>query len=89
VTRFRDGLRESVANFSESVDGTKAQDVMNLVLMTQYFDTLKEVGLSGKSNTILIPHSPGGMGDLSEQMRNAIITGNEVSFPSNSGDTSA
>ncbi|HTE21741.1 MAG TPA: SPFH domain-containing protein [Candidatus Limnocylindria bacterium] len=75
-----DGLKESVANFSSSVDGTKAQDVMNLVLMTQYFDTLKEIGLSGKSNTILIPHSPGGMGDISEQMRNAIITANEVSF---------
>jgi regulator of protease activity HflC (stomatin/prohibitin superfamily) len=75
-----DGLKESVANFSSSVDGTKAQDVMNLVLMTQYFDTLKEIGLSSKSNTILIPHSPGGMGDISEQMRNAIITANEVSF---------
>lgn len=75
-----DGLKESVANFSSSVDGAKAQDVMNLVLMTQYFDTLKDIGLSGKSNTILIPHSPGGMGDISEQMRNAIITANEVSF---------
>jgi regulator of protease activity HflC (stomatin/prohibitin superfamily) len=83
-----DGLKESVENFSSSVDGTKAQDVMNLVLMTQYFDTLKDIGLSSKSNTILIPHSPGGMGDISEQMRNAIITANEVSF--NSGeDTSS
>jgi regulator of protease activity HflC (stomatin/prohibitin superfamily) len=81
-----DGLKESVENFSASVDGTKAQDVMNLVLMTQYFDTLKDIGLSGKSNTILIPHSPGGMGDISEQMRNAIITANEVSFGS-SGET--
>lgn len=79
-----DGLKESVANFSSSIDGTKAQDVMNLVLMTQYFDTLKEVGLSGKSNTILIPHSPGGMGDISEQMRNAIITANEVNQKTNS-----
>lgn len=75
-----DGLKISVENFSSSIDGTKAQDVMNLVLMTQYFDTLKDIGLSGKSNTILIPHSPGGMGDISEQMRNAIITANEVSF---------
>lgn len=74
-----DGLKESVENFSSSINGTKAQDVMNLVLMTQYFDTLKEIGLSSKSNTILIPHSPGGMGDISEQMRNAIITANEVS----------
>lgn len=73
-----DGLKESVQNFNKSVNGTSAEDVMNLVLMTQYFDTLKEIGLSSKSNTILIPHSPGGMGDISEQMRNAIITANEV-----------
>jgi len=73
-----DGLKESVENFSSSINGTNAQDVMNLVLMTQYFDTLKEIGLSGKSNTILIPHSPGGMGDISDQMRDAIITANEV-----------
>lgn len=73
-----DGLRESVENFSSNVDGANAQDVMNLVLMTQYFDTIKDIGLSGKSNTILIPHSPGGMGDINEQMRNAIITANEA-----------
>lgn len=73
-----DGLRESVENFSNSVDGVKSQDVMNLVMMTQYFDTIKDLGNSGKSNTILIPHSPAGMGDLSEQMRNAMITAQEV-----------
>ncbi len=73
-----DGLKVSVENFSSSINGTNAQDVMNLVLMTQYFDTLKEIGMSGNSNTIMIPHSPGGMGDISEQMRNAIITANEV-----------
>lgn len=73
-----EGLKESVANFNSSISGTNAEDVMNLVLMTQYFDTLKEIGLSSRSNTILIPHSPGGMADISEQMRNAIITANEV-----------
>jgi regulator of protease activity HflC (stomatin/prohibitin superfamily) len=79
-----DGLKESVENFNKSISGTNAEDVMNLVLMTQYFDTLKDIGLSGKSNTILIPHSPGGMGDISEQMRNAIITANEVNHSSKS-----
>lgn len=73
-----DGLRESVQNFSNTVEGVKSADVMNLVMMTQYFDTIKDLGNSGKSNTILIPHSPSGMGDLSEQMRNAMITANEV-----------
>lgn len=73
-----EGLRESVESFSSAVDGVNSQDVMNLVMMTQYFDTLKELGLSGKNSTILIPHSPSGMGDISEQMRNAMITAEAV-----------
>jgi regulator of protease activity HflC (stomatin/prohibitin superfamily) len=72
------GLRESVGEFQRSVPGTSAADVMSLVLMTQYFDTLKEIGSGSKTNTILIPHSPSHMGELAEQMRNAIITGHKV-----------
>jgi len=45
----------------EAGPGTTAKDVMNLVLMTQYFDTLKEIGASSRSNAILIPHSPGSL----------------------------
>ncbi|MFQ3594104.1 MAG: SPFH domain-containing protein, partial [Gemmataceae bacterium] len=52
-----DGLRLSVEEFRHGVPGATAQDVMNLVLMTQFFDTLKEVGLSSQTNTIMIPHS--------------------------------
>lgn len=70
------GLKDSVEDFQEGVPGTSAQDVMNLVLMTQYFDTLKDVG--ERSNTILIPHSPGGMQDIEAQIRNAFITATEV-----------
>ena len=73
-----EGLRESVESFSSAVDGVNSQDVMNLVMMTQYVDTLKELGLSGKNSTILIPHSPSGMADISEQMRNAMITSDAV-----------
>ena len=73
-----DGLRESVDEFQRSVPGATAQDVMNLVLMTQYFDTLKEIGASSVSNTILIPHSPGHLSDLYTQMRDAMITADAV-----------
>lgn len=73
-----DGLRESVENFSSSVNGASAQDVMNLVMMTQYFDTIKDIGSNSKTNTILIPHSPSGMSDLSDQIRNSMITAQEV-----------
>ena len=73
------GLRDSVDAFQKSVPEASAGDVMNLVLMTQYFDTLKEIGSTGKTNTILIPHSPAYLTELHEQLRTAIITGQEVS----------
>ena len=70
--------------FQRSVPGTTAKDVMNLVLMTQYFDTLKEIGASSRSNTILIPHSPGSLTSLSDQIRNAMIEANQTVEASNS-----
>lgn len=73
-----DGLRESVGEFQKSVHGTSAQDVMQLVLMTQYFDTLKEIGATSHSNTVMIPHSPGSLSDLSSQIRDAMITAGQV-----------
>jgi regulator of protease activity HflC (stomatin/prohibitin superfamily) len=76
------GLRDSVDEFQRSVPGTTAKDVMNLVLMTQYFDTLKEIGASSRTNAILIPHSPGSLANLSEQIRNAMIEANQVVQPS-------
>jgi regulator of protease activity HflC (stomatin/prohibitin superfamily) len=72
------GLRDSVDEFRRSVPGTTAKDVMNLVLMTQYFDTLKEIGASSRSNAILIPHSPGSLASLSDQIRNAMIEANQT-----------
>ena len=73
-----DGLRESIAAFTDKVSTVNEHEVLNLVLMTQYFDTLKEVGISANSKVILIPHAPAGMTDISEQLRQAIITGNET-----------
>ncbi len=72
-----EGLRDSVETFKASVEGATARDVMMLVLMTQYFDTLKEIGAQAKSNTILVPHSPGAMPDFFGQIRDAIMVGAE------------
>ena len=36
-----DGLRESVLAFSHNVEGTSPKDVLDMVLVTQYFDTMK------------------------------------------------
>ncbi len=73
-----EGLRESVGEFQQSVKGASAQEVLNLILLTQYFDTLKELGQNGHTNTIMIPHSPGALTDLASQIREAVIAGNAV-----------
>lgn len=73
-----DGLRESVHEFQTAVAGATPQDVMALVLMTQYFDTLKELGANANTNTVLIPHSPGSLTDLQSQIRNAMITADRM-----------
>ncbi len=81
-----DGLRESVHDFQNAVHGATAQDVMNLVLMTQYFDTLKEVAAGSRTNTILMPHSPGAISDISNQIRTALMTAEIAVRPDGSAD---
>jgi len=73
-----DGLRESIAAFTDKVSTVNEHEVLNLVLMTQYFDTLKEIGISAGSKVILTPHAPGGMTDMIAQLRAAIIQGGEA-----------
>jgi regulator of protease activity HflC (stomatin/prohibitin superfamily) len=71
-------LKDSVEDFAKTVPGSTPQDVMQLVLMTQYFDTLKEIAANDHSNTVLIPHTPNTLTDLFSQIRTAIVTGAEL-----------
>ena len=73
-----DGLRESVEEFQEGVSGATTQDVLQLILLTQYFDMLKEVGAQSGTRTLFLPHSPGGLDSVVDQLREAMITGSEA-----------
>ncbi len=84
-----EGLRDSVAKFSESVEGATPKDAMAMVLLTQYFDTLKEVAGTNRSNTIMMPHTPNALTDLFSQFRNAIITGDLAAKGSDGAATPA
>ena len=70
-----EGLKESVEAFSAAVEGTTPKDVMMLVLVTQYLDTMKEIGTQDRSNTIFVSHSPAAVGDLFRQMLEAVMIG--------------
>jgi len=63
------GLRDSILHFSDVVQGIDPKDVMDLVLITQYFDTLKDLGHGRQGNTMFIPHSPASVGDIAKAIR--------------------
>ncbi|KAM7267153.1 hypothetical protein ACFE04_009319 [Oxalis oulophora] len=73
-----DGLRESVLGFSETVPGTTAKDVLDMVLITQYFDTMKEIGASSKSSAVFVPHGPGAVSDVAAQIRSGLLQADAV-----------
>jgi regulator of protease activity HflC (stomatin/prohibitin superfamily) len=80
-----EGLKESVTAFSAAVEGSTPKDVMLLVLVTQYLDTMKEIGTQDKSNTIFISHSPAAVGDLFRQMQDAVMIGQTAATVAKTG----
>jgi regulator of protease activity HflC (stomatin/prohibitin superfamily) len=70
-----DGLRDSVLSFTDHVHGATSREVMDLVLVTQYFDTLKDLGEHSRGSTIFIPHSPGSVTDVAAQIKHGLHSG--------------
>ncbi|MFC1846540.1 hypothetical protein ACFLYS_00565 [Chloroflexota bacterium] len=72
------GLKESVEDFQKAIEGVTAKDVMSLVILTQYYDMLTDVGRHSKTNTILIPHSPGAVGDFQQQVLTSLLAADKT-----------
>ena len=70
------GFKESIDEMRE-IEGIDSTAVLNLILITQYFDTLKDVA-SSESNTIMLPNNPSAYNDIASQIREAIISANLV-----------
>ena len=74
-----EGLQTSVEQFQKAVNGASAMEVMQLVLVTQYFDTLKSIGENDKTNTLFLPHSPATVREVSDQIMNAMLVAERAS----------
>eukprot|EP00553_Chaetoceros_curvisetus_P007228 CAMPEP_0204617692 /NCGR_PEP_ID=MMETSP0717-20131115/4589_1 /ASSEMBLY_ACC=CAM_ASM_000666 /TAXON_ID=230516 /ORGANISM="Chaetoceros curvisetus" /LENGTH=278 /DNA_ID=CAMNT_0051631291 /DNA_START=32 /DNA_END=868 /DNA_ORIENTATION=- len=64
-----DGLKSSIVDFTEGVKGTTSKDTLDLLLLTQYFDCIKDVGSDKRCKTTFIPASK-TMGD---NLRSSLI----------------
>ena len=85
------GLQDSIIEFSGEIAGTTPKDVMDLLLLTQYFDMLKDVGSSGSGGkTLFLPHAPSAVGDLQDSLKNGLMGSlNRVTVPRSARDTSS
>src|SRR5206468_7208006 len=68
-----EGLHESLEIIAQH--GLDPREAMALVALTQYTDMIRALGEGAKTNTILLPHSPSGVGDLMSQIRDGILVG--------------
>ena len=63
------GLQASVSEFSKEVDGAKPKDVMDILLLSQYFDTLSTIG----ANSIILEHDPATVANLQRQVGQSFL----------------
>jgi regulator of protease activity HflC (stomatin/prohibitin superfamily) len=74
-----EGFKASIGDLKEVTGSDVAtQDVMNMVMMVQYFDALRDIGTSGHNNAVLIPYGAGGSNEIFQQMTQAMITSEQI-----------
>ena len=67
------GLKQSVEEVRGAMEeGVTGRDVMNMLFMTQHYDTIARLGDTGV-NTIFVPYSPSSVGDLQTQIQSSLL----------------
>jgi regulator of protease activity HflC (stomatin/prohibitin superfamily) len=64
-----EGLQTSVAEFSDEVEGATPKDVMDILLLSQYFDTLSTIG----ANQLFLEHDPSTVATLRASVGNSFL----------------
>lgn len=72
------GMKQSVEEVRGAMeDEVTGQQVMNMLFMTQHYDTISRLADQGV-NTIFVPYSPGTVGDLQTQIQSSIIAADTI-----------
>jgi regulator of protease activity HflC (stomatin/prohibitin superfamily) len=66
-----DGLKRSIDDM-KGIDGLNTHEVMNLIVMSQYFDTVKAIGMSENSKVMFMDPAPEGANNMLQQLTAAL-----------------
>ena len=50
-----DGLKETITEFGDKVKDTTTKEIMDMIVLNQYFDTLQEIGHNPVTKTVFLP----------------------------------
>jgi len=71
------GLKESVEACSQA--GISPEEASKMVLLTQHYDTVTSMGAHGNASVIMLPYTPDGMTQVSDQILQALMAKEHVS----------
>lgn len=70
------GFADSVEDFSNTLKDVSPIEIMQFVLLTQHYDTIKDIG--EKNSAIIVPYNPGTLQSLQEQVMQGTFMGDEM-----------
>jgi len=70
------GFADSVEDFSNTLQDVSPIEIMQFVLLTQHYDTIRDIG--EKNSSILVPYSPGTLKSLQEQIMEGSFLSDEM-----------
>eukprot|EP00775_Hariotina_reticulata_P007739 gene7739-7938_t len=68
----------------EDLEGVSNKEIMELLLLTQYFDMVKDVGAASKSSTLFMTHSPSAVNKVALELR-SVLTGDRAALVNKPG----
>lgn len=72
------GLSVSVESLRSAMPTADPQTLMNLVLINQYFDAMRDISAGDKAKVIFVPSGPGSYRDISDQLFQSFVNAGEV-----------
>ena len=71
-TEIAHGIKTSIEKIKET--GVDENEVMTLLLVTQHYDAIQDVAKHSQTNSVLLNYSPGGISDIANQIREAVLS---------------
>jgi regulator of protease activity HflC (stomatin/prohibitin superfamily) len=69
-----EGMKKSVEELKSAYTSASDHEIMNMLMMTQYFEALTQLGGHSNTATIFAPNSPDGMASIRSQIMQALAS---------------